>query len=105
VHQAHATQHIGSLGELNVVVTDDFYSVAPRVPKIKERTIKWGNTSCLECLAGRLLVVDDETEVATVVCGLRAALLKGNKLIAQVDEGHGVTLAAQFEPEETAIER
>jgi hypothetical protein len=34
--------------------------------------------------------------VATVVCGLRAALLKGNKLIAQVDESHRVTFAAQL---------
>jgi hypothetical protein len=43
--------------------------------------------------------------VATVVCGLPAALLKGNKLITQVDESHGITLAAQFEPEETAVVR
>jgi hypothetical protein len=42
--------------------------------------------------------------MATIVCGLPAALLKSDELIAQVDKGHGVTLAAQFEPEETAIE-
>src|SRR5262245_66542860 len=42
--------------------------------------------------------------MATIVCGLPAALLKGDKLVAQIDEGHRVTLAAQFEPEETAIE-
>src|SRR5262245_1222524 len=42
--------------------------------------------------------------MATIVSRLPAALLKGDKLIAQVDEGHGVILAAQFEPEETAIE-
>jgi hypothetical protein len=70
VHQAHATHHIRRLGELNIVVTDDLYSVAPGVPKIKERTIEWSNTSGLECFAGRLLVVDDETEMATIVCGL-----------------------------------
>src|SRR5262249_11731741 len=93
VHQAHPTQHIGRLGELDVVVTDDLYSITPGVPKIKERTVKWGNTSCLDCLAGRLLVVDDETEVTTIVCGLLAALLQGNELIAQVDERHGGTLA------------
>src|SRR5262245_47134322 len=40
VHQAHATQHIGRLGELDIVVTDDLDSVAPGVPKIKERTIE-----------------------------------------------------------------
>src|SRR5262245_12312383 len=42
--------------------------------------------------------------MATIVSRLPAALLKGDKLIAQVDEGHGVILAAQFEPEKTAIE-
>jgi hypothetical protein len=65
VHQAHPTQHIGRLGELDVVVTDDLHSITPWVPKIKEGTVKWSNTSCLERLAGRLLVVDDETEVTT----------------------------------------
>src|SRR5215467_3493684 len=105
MHEPHATQHIGRLGELNVVITDDLYSVAPGIPKIKERTIKQGNTSCLECLAGRFLVIHDETEMATIVSGLPAALLKCNKLIAQVDEGHGVTLAAQLEFEETTVER
>jgi hypothetical protein len=40
-----------------------------------------------------------------VRCGLPAALLKGDKLIAQVDKGYGVTVVAQFEPEETATER
>jgi hypothetical protein len=40
VHQSHATQDIRRLGELNVVVTDDLYSIAPRVTKIQERTVK-----------------------------------------------------------------
>ena len=43
--QPHAPQHIGRLGELNIVVTNDLYSIAPGVPKIKEWTIKYGNTS------------------------------------------------------------
>src|SRR5438477_12864925 len=40
VHQPHATQYIGRLGELNIIVTDNLYSVAPGVPKIKERSLK-----------------------------------------------------------------
>src|SRR5262245_44797262 len=32
MHEPHATQHIGRLGELNVVITDDLYSVAPGIP-------------------------------------------------------------------------
>jgi len=39
VHQAHATQHIGRLGELDIVVADDLDSISPRVPKVKERAI------------------------------------------------------------------
>src|ERR1700746_4205800 len=105
MRQAHATQHIGCLGELNIVITNDLHSVAPGVPKIEERTVKYGNTRCLECLAGRFFVVHDETEVAAIVRGLPAALLQGNKLIAQVDEGHGVTLAEHFKFEDAAIER
>src|SRR5690242_4768945 len=104
MRQTHPTQHIGRLRELDVVVTDDLYSVAPWITKVKERTVKWGNTGCLECLAGSLLVVDDETEVSTIISGLPPALLKSNKLIAQIDEGHGIALAAQFEFENTPIE-
>jgi hypothetical protein len=104
VHQSHAAQHIRRLGELNVVVTDDFYAVAPSVAKIKERTVEYGNVGRFECLAGRFLILDDKTEVATVVRRLRAALLKSNELVTQIGESHGVTLAAQFESEETAIE-
>jgi hypothetical protein len=51
---------------------------------------------CLECLAGRRLIVDDETEVTPIVCRLPAALLKSNELITQVDEGHGTPLDGPF---------
>jgi hypothetical protein len=40
VLQTHAAQNIGCLSELNIVVTNDLHPVAPRAPKIKERTIK-----------------------------------------------------------------
>src|SRR5215471_259259 len=105
MRQSHATQHIGRFSELNIVVANDFHSVTPGVQKIKERTIKQGNTSCLQCLAGSLLVVHDEAEVTTIVCGLPATFLQGNKLIAKVDEGHGLSLATQLESEESAVER
>src|SRR5262249_339417 len=105
MRQAHATQHIGCLSELNIVVTNDLHSVTPGVPKIKKRTIKQGNTSCLQRLAASLRVIPDETEVATIVCGLSATFLQGNKLIAKVDEGHGLSLATQLESEESAVER
>src|SRR5215475_10003812 len=104
MRQAHATQHIGCLSELNIIVTNDLHSVTPGVPKIEEWTIKQGNTSCLQCLAGSFLVVHDEAKVTTIVCGLPAAFLQGNKLIAKVDKGHRFSLATQFESEESAVE-
>jgi len=42
--------------------------------------------------------------VATIVTGLLAAFLKGKKLIAQIDEGSMLALAAQLEFEQAAIE-
>ena len=74
MRQPHAAQHVGCLSELNIVVTDYFYSVAPGVSKIKERPVEWRNTSCLERFAGGLLIVDDEANVATIVRRLRAAV-------------------------------
>src|SRR5579863_3858439 len=59
VRKAHATQHVGRLGELDVVVTDDLHAVAPGIAEIKERTIEQANARCLERLAGRRLIVDD----------------------------------------------
>ncbi|MGB8629927.1 MAG: hypothetical protein WCD69_11120 [Xanthobacteraceae bacterium] len=54
VHQAHAAQHIRRLRELNVVVTDNLHSVAPRVPEIKEPTVEYLHTGRLERLASCL---------------------------------------------------
>src|ERR1700692_2290947 len=82
MRQPHAAQHVGCLCELNVVVTDYLYSVAPGVSKIKEGPVEWGNPGCLELLAGGLLIVDDEAKVATIICRLHAAFLKRNELIA-----------------------
>jgi hypothetical protein len=43
--------------------------------------------------------------MATIICGLLSPLLKSNKLIAQVDERHRVTLATKFEIEKATIKR
>src|SRR5580692_9299964 len=82
MRQPHAAQHVGCLCELNVVVTDYLYSVAPGASKIKEGPVEWGNPGGLERLAGGLLIVDDEAKVATIISRLRAAFLKRNELIA-----------------------
>ena len=54
--------------------------------------------------ANRLFVIDDEAEMSPVVRRLRSACLKGQELIAEIDEGHGVALAAQFEVEQATVE-
>ena len=93
------------LGELDVVVADDLDAVAPGIAKIEEGSVDQGDSGGVERLAGRLLVIDHQAEMAAVVRRLPAALLQGDELVAQIDEGHGVGLAAQVEGEETAVER
>ena len=105
MREAHATQDIGGLGELDIRVVNDLYAVASRVPEIEEGAIKQANTCCLERLAGRDLVVDDKTEMTAIVGWLFATLLERDELVAQIDEGHGVALAAQLEGKEAAVER
>src|SRR5207302_1604647 len=91
--------------ELNVVVADDLYPIAPGIPKIQERPVERRDTGCFECFAGRFFIIDDKSEVPAIVCGLPATLLQGDELIAEVDEGHGVAPAAEFEREDAAVER
>src|SRR5262249_15930819 len=54
--------------------------------------------------AHRVLVVDHETKMTAVVGGLGAALLQREELVAQIDEGRGLALAAQFEVEQATVE-
>src|SRR5271170_4133953 len=105
MRQTHATQHIGSLGKLDVVVADDLDAVAPGVAKVQEGSISRGDSCGVERPASRLLVVDHEAKMAAIVGRLLTTLLQGYELVAQIDEGHGLALSAQFEGEEAAIER
>jgi len=58
----------------------------------------------LEHAPGRLLVVDDEAEVARPVGRLRATVHERDELVADVHEGHAGRAAAQPEVEQTAVE-
>jgi hypothetical protein len=75
-------QHIGRFGEMDVLIADDLNPVAPGVTKVEEASGQQGDTSRFERLASRVLVIDSETEMATIVRGLLTAFLKRNKLIA-----------------------
>src|SRR5262249_11804532 len=105
VRQTHAAEDIGGFGELDIVVADDLNAVAPWVAEVKEWALDESNAGSREGGARRVLVVDHEAEMATIVRRLPAPFLKGDELVAQVDKGHRVTLAAQLERKEAAVER
>src|SRR5262249_12927832 len=104
MRQPHPAQHVRRLGELNIVVADDLDAVAPRIAEIEEWARQRLDARSRERAAHRLLVVDHEAEMAAVVGRLLAALLQRDELIAQIDEGRGLALAAQLELEQPAIE-
>ena len=104
MRKPHAAQNVRRLGELDVVVADDLDSVAPGIKEIEEATGQRLDVRRRERAANRVLVVDHEAKMAAVVGRLRAALLQGEELIAQIDEGRGLALAAQLEIEQAAVE-
>jgi hypothetical protein len=82
VRETHPAQHVRRLGELDVLIADDLNPITPGVAKVEETSGEQRDTSRLERLVSRLLVIDDQTEMATIVRGLLTAFLKRNKLIA-----------------------
>src|SRR2546426_8107037 len=92
------------LGELNVVVTDDFYTIAPRVQEIEKRAGQGLDVCVGQRLADRLLVIDDKAKMTAVVGRLRAAPLERNELVAKIDKGGSSALASKREVEQAAIE-
>src|SRR5262245_9500350 len=103
VGEPHPAQHVRRLGELDVVVPDDLYSVAPGVAEIEEAAGQRLDPRRRQRAAHRVLVVDHESKMTAVVGGLGAALLQRQELIAQIDEGRGLALAAQLELEQAAV--
>ena len=87
MRQSHAAQDVRRLSELDVVVADDLYSVAPRVEEIEKLTGQRFDASLRQRAADRLLVIDHESKMTAVIGGLGAALLEREELITQVDEG------------------
>src|SRR5215211_5724950 len=96
MREAHSAQHVRRLGELDIVIADDLDSVAPGVKEIEKRARQRLDARGRERAAHGVLVVDHETKMTTVVRWLRAALLQGQELVAQIDERRGLALAAQL---------
>src|SRR5262245_56256584 len=104
MRQSHATQHVRRLGELNIVVADDLDPVAPWIPEVEKRAGQRFDTGSGQRLADRLLVIDHETEMAAVVGRLLTPLLQREELVAEIDEGRCLALAAELEIEQAAVE-
>jgi hypothetical protein len=61
------------------------------------------NASFFQGHAHRLLVIDHQPEVPAIIGRLPAALLKGEELVAEIDESSIFALAVQLEVEQPAI--
>src|SRR5690349_5632785 len=100
MRQAHAAQDVRRLGELDVVVADYLDAVAPGIAEVEKLPGQRLHARLRERAAHRLLVIDHEPKMTAVIGALRAAFLKSQELIAQVDEGRGLASAAQLEREQ-----
>ena len=104
IGQAHAAENMRRLRELDVVVADNLDAVAPRVEEVQKSPRQDLDPGFGQRRAHGFLVIDHEPKVTPVVTGLLAAFLKGKKLVAQIDEGGMLALAAQREFEEAPVE-
>jgi hypothetical protein len=89
---------------LDVGVSDDLDSIAPRVQEIEKRARQGLDASVGQRFADGLLVIDDQPKVAAIVGGLRTAFLERNELVTQIDECCCSALASQFEVENATVE-
>jgi hypothetical protein len=71
-----------------LVIADDLNAVSPGIAEVEERPLDRPNAGSLEGGAHRVLVVDHQAEMATIVGRLFTPLLKGYELVAQIDKGH-----------------
>ena len=62
--EAHAAQHLRCLRELHLVVLHDLHVVAPGIEEVEPSARQDLGARGFERPAGRLLVVDDEAEMA-----------------------------------------
>ncbi len=74
------------------------------VAEIQKRTADRLDPRRHEGGARRLPVSDNETDMPAVIGGLFASRLQRDELVAEIDEGHRLVLAAQLKLEDAAIE-
>src|SRR5436190_15410400 len=103
MRQSHAAQYVRRLSELDVVVANNFYAVAPRVEKVEKRARQQFDSCIDQRLADCILIIDHESKMAPVVSRLGTAFLECQELIAQIDEGRSGALAAKLEIEQPTV--
>src|SRR6516164_5749046 len=99
MRQSHAAQHVRRLGELNVVVADNLYAVAPGVEKVEKRSGQRLDPRVYQRFADGTLVVDHKSDMAAFISGLSEALLQREKLVPKINEGRSDSFAAKLEVE------
>jgi hypothetical protein len=105
VREAHATQDIGGLGELDIRVVNDLYAVAQGSRKSRKGPSSKRTPAAWSALRAATLYRRRQDRMTAIVGRLFATLLERDELVAQIDEGHGVALAAQLEGKESTVER
>ena len=74
------------------------------VEKVEKRAGQRLDPSVGQCFADCILVIDHESKMAALVGRLSTALLQGEELVAQIDEGRSGALAPKFELEQSTVE-
>src|SRR5260370_24359020 len=96
---------MGRLGELDVGIFDDFEAVAPGIEEIEELTLNHPGAGRLRQFDDARAVVDDEADMAALDALMPVVRHPRDidELVAQVDEGVALALAAQFEIEDPPV--
>ncbi|SRR6266508_1787106 len=84
MRESHAAQDIRRFRELNIVVPDDLYAVAPGVEKVQKRPGQSLDACLDQCLASSLLVIDYKPKMTAIIGGLRTALLECKELVSEI---------------------
>lgn len=100
--RAHALEHMGILGELNVIVRHHFDSVPPRIAKVQP-LVDALEAEFFHRPAHRLAIVHDKTEMALVVGPLCLAEAQLDELIAKIDESIVIGAVPQLEVKQRAV--
>ena len=88
---------------MNILIINDLNAVAPGIAEVEERSIELCDAGLVQRASSSFLIVNNETEMTTIVGRLFTALLKGDELITKIDECHPVIFAAQLEFKELTI--